>query len=31
MRKLPEKERKLRGKFVSCNHKIHNKCFNEYI
>ena len=31
MRKKPEKERKKRSKFVSCNHKIHIKCFNEFI
>ena len=31
MRKKPETERKKNGKFVSCNHKIHIKCFNEFI
>ena len=31
MRKKPEEERKKRSKFVSCNHKIHLKCFNEFI
>ena len=31
MRKKPEKERKKMGKFVTCNHKIHIKCFNEFI
>ena len=31
MRKKPESERKKNGKFVSCNHKIHIKCFNKFI
>ena len=31
MRKKPEGERKKARKFVSCNHKMHFKCFNEFI
>ena len=31
LKKIPEKQRKKAKKFVSCNHKIHFKCFNEFI
>ena len=31
MKKKPENERKKSRKFVTCNHKIHFKCFNECI
>ena len=31
MKKKPEDKRKKSRKFVSCNHKMHFKCFNEYI
>ena len=30
-RKIEENKRKKRRKFVSCNHKMHFKCFNEFI
>ena len=31
MKKKPENERKKSRKFVTCNHKIHFKCFNELV
>ena len=30
-RKKPEEQRKKENKFVTCNHKMHFKCFNEFI
>ena len=31
LRKKPENERTKKRKFISCNHKIHFKCFNKFI
>ena len=31
LKKIPEGQRKKAKKFVSCNHKIHFKCFDEFI